>query len=283
MSRLFFILYRTVENLWHRPLASLGSILALTLLFLLFNLVWVATLSTSNYYAFVISDLDIEAFLDDSVPDSTIFVLVDSLGKLDGIDSVEYISKDEARSRLTDLMGMDLIEGFEANPLPRSLVLSFKENFLTSKELEKFRTELQRMQGITEIFYAQQWLEKAEETRRLITAIVIFLAAIIILTATLNLIQAVRISMRNDWSEILQLRLMGAGETFTSSPYLLEGVVMAAIAAVASWIIIDYSIPYLSIREIALVYPEIEHRILSYFAAAGIGLIAGFIGVRSKK
>lgn len=274
---------RMFTNLYRRPLASLGTFLSLTLLYLLLNLAWTSSLSTVAYYAKMISRINIEAFLDDSVPDSTVALFVESLSKLDGVQTVVFISKDEARARLTSLMGFDLMDGFEENPLPRSLVVSFKEDYLTSRSLESFRNQLFNLQGVTEIFYAQRWLEKAEEARRLIGRIVLFLSIVIIVAATLNLIQSVRFSARNDQDEIAQIKLMGGGISLTSLPYILEGLLLSLFSGIASWMLIHYSLRYISIREVTIVYPSSDGQIIFYLGAVAVGLLAGFMGTVWKK
>ncbi|MEW6016233.1 MAG: permease-like cell division protein FtsX [Candidatus Zixiibacteriota bacterium] len=283
MNRAFYVMGKMLTNLYRRPLASLGTFLSLTLLYLLLNLAWTASLSTGAYYARMISQIEVEAFLDDSVPDSTIALFVESLSKLDGVQTVVFVSKDEARARLTSLMGLDLMDGFEENPLPRSLVISFKENYLTSRSLEAFRNQLFNLQGVTEIFYAQRWLEKAEEARRLIGKIVLFLSIVIIIAVILNLIQSVRFSARNDRDEIAQIKLMGGGISLTSLPYVLEGLLLSLLSGIASWMLIHYSLGYVSIREVTIIYPASSEQYLFYLGAAALGLLAGFMGTVWKK
>lgn len=283
MNRAIYVMGRMFTNLYRRPLASLGTFLSLTLLYLLLNLAWTSSLSTGAYYAKMISQIDVEAFLDDSVPDSTVALFVESLSKLDGVQTVVFISKDGARARLTNLMGLDLMDGFEENPLPRSLVMSFKEDYLTSRSLESFRNQLFNLQGVTEIFYAQRWLEKAEEARRLIGRIVLFLSIVIIVAATLNLIQSVRFSARNDQDEIAQIKLMGGGISLTSLPHVLEGLLLSLLSGIASWMLIHYSLRYISIREVTIVYPSSDGQIIFFLGAVAVGLFAGFMGTVWKK
>ena len=196
MSKFGYILRKFFGNILGRPMAALGSILSLFLLFLLFNLVWITSLTVNNYYNKVISDIDIEVFLDDAIPDSTITIIKDAIGSLDGIDSINFISRDEARNKLNDMMGVDLLEGFESNPLPRSMIISFEPNYLNSDNLNMLNRDLQRMAGVTDIYYPSHWLVKAEYTKLIVSEILILLGIVIAVAVILNTIQFIVLSAR---------------------------------------------------------------------------------------
>jgi cell division transport system permease protein len=280
MSRLIFLIGKAASNIVARPLAAISSFLSLLLLFLLFDLVWIGTLTASHYYDRMIADIDMEIFIDDQLPDSSISILSDAIQRLNGVATVEFVSRDEARARLYDLMGTDLLEGFDENPLPRSLIVTFKPESLNSMQLESFTNNVKRLTGIGEIFYARDWLEKAQMGKMIVSRILLFLGLVILLTSGLNLIQTVRLSMRARWAELLQLNLLGAGRRFRTLPYWLEGVFYAVVSAVAGWCIIMYGSLYLSYGDIIIIYPSLSQILYFCFGAGVIGLLGAYVGSR---
>jgi len=282
MSKFGYILRKFFGNIISRPMAALGSILSLFLLFLLFNLVWITSLTVNNYYDKVISDIDIEVFLEDSIPDSTITIIREAIGSLDGIESIDYISRDQARFKLKDMMGVDLLEGFENNPLPRSLIISFEPNYLNSDNLNSLNRDLQRMAGVTDIYYPSRWLVKAEYTKLIVSDILILLGIVIAVAVILNTIQFIVLSARTRTEELVQLQLLGAAPGFLAMPYIVEGIFYALAASFAGWIIILYGVDLFSLRNVDIILPPSIEQF--YFCLAGslIGLIGGYLGIKRE-
>lgn len=282
MSKFGYIIRKFFGNIMSRPMAALGSILSLYLLFLLFNLVWITSLSINNYYVKIISDIDIEIFLEDRIPDSTITLIREVIGSLDGIESIEYISRDEASRKLEDMMGVDLLEGFESNPLPRSMIISFEPNYLNSDNLNMLNRDLQRMAGVTDIYYPSRWLVKAEYTKLIISEILVLLGIVIAVAVILNTIQFIVLSARTRAEELVQLQLLGAAPGFLAVPYIFEGIFYTMAASSAGWVVILYGVKLFSFRNIELILPPTVEQF--YFCLAGslIGLIGGYLGIKRE-
>ncbi len=280
MTRFSFILRKFFGNIYHRPLAVLGSILSLFLLFLLFDLAWISSLSAYEYYDTRISEIEIEVFLTDDVADSTVPAITDAIMKIDGVEKIEYVSRENARDRLNNIMGVDLLEGMDENPLPRSLVISFEPNYLNTANLSHLRADLNRMKGVDEIMFPSHWLEKAELTKQLIGDFLILLGALILVAAVLNSIHAIILSARTRMEELLQLQLLGAGPVFLAIPFILEGIFYAMVASVAGWIVMYYGLELFTFRDIEIVVPPMAQIIYFCLVAGAVGMISGYIGIR---
>lgn len=282
MSKFGYIIRKFFGNMLDRPMAMLGSILSLFLLFLLFDLVWITSITVNNYYDKIISEIDIEVFLDDAIPDSTITLIGETIGSLDGIESIDYISRDQASSKLRDMMGVDLLEGFENNPLPRSMIISFEPNYLTSDNLDMLNRDLQRMAGVTDIYYPSRWLVKAEYTKLIVSEILILLGIVIAVAVVLNTIQFIVLSARTRTEELIQLRLLGATPGFLALPYILEGIFYTLVASFAGWILILYGVDLFSFRNIDIILPASVEQFYFCLTGAIIGLIGGYLGFRRE-
>ena len=282
MSKFGYILRKFFGNIIERPMAGLGSILSLFLLFLLFNLVWITSITINNYYDKIISEIEIEIFLDDMIPDSTITIIRETIGSLDGIEFIDYISRNEASRKLKDMMGVDLLEGFESNPLPRSMIISFEPNFLNSENLNIFSRALHRMAGVTDIYYPSSWLMKAEHTKLIFSEILVLLGIVIAVAVILNIIHFIVLSARTRSEELIQLQLLGAGPAFLALPYIFEGIFYALAASFAGWVAILYAVDLFSFRNVDIILPLSVEQF--YFCLAGslIGLIGGYLGIRRE-
>jgi len=282
MNRLVFLLWRTFRNIIHRPLAAAGSFLSLLLLLMLFDIVWVSSLSSKEYYSRLLSEIDIEVFIKDSLPDTTLVSMRDAIGRFEGVDKVQLISKEDAHFMLNDLMGSDLLTGLDNNPLPRSLIITFKPDFLNAATLENYRRRLLEYDGVSDIFYAKDWLERAEYARVRISRFMLFLGIVISLAVLLNSVRASRISAGRYQYEISQLRLMGAGRGFISFPFIFEGALYSLLAAIAGWALLTYGAGYFAFKNIAIIFPTSAEIFYFCLLSTLIGLFGGYIGSRQS-
>lgn len=280
MSHLVHLIGKSIRNIAGRPLSVATSLLSLLLLFLMIDLVWISSLSSDEYFDNLAENINMEIFLGDNLPDSSIASVLDTVHSMNGVEYLFFVSKDDAREKLFSLMGTDLLEGLSVNPLPRSIVVEFENDFIKSDNLSNFEQELQKISDISEIHYAREWLEKAESSRSLIAKAVIFLSIVISLAIILNLLHGVRHSVRARQEELFQLQLLGTGRGFLSIPYIMEGFFYAAISSVLAWLIIYFGSTRISFHDIQLIFP-LQSEVLYFCIIASVaGMITGYIGIK---
>jgi cell division transport system permease protein len=280
MRRLLYLIRKSAGNILKRPLSGVTSLLLLLLLFLMFDLVWISALSVNKYLNRLLSKVDMEVFIENSVSDSVATVVFETVSELYGVGVAEFISKDDARERLYSMMGTDLLDGLEGNPLPRSINIAFERPFLNSDFLDQFERNLNRLQGISEIFYPKGQIRKIENLRSLTLKSVILLGLAISFAVVLNLLQSIRLSAKTREEELRQHRLTGAGKIFLSIPYILEGVFYALVASAIGWALIIYASGYITFRNVEIVFPTRLGIAYFFMVSCLIGMIGGYMGIR---
>jgi cell division transport system permease protein len=280
MTRLFYLFRKFVSNLIGRPLPAATSLLSLLLLFFMLDMVWIASLSADNYFDQIVDTIEMDVFLKENVNDSSVAEVTNVIINYEGVNDLRYISKEDAREKLMSLMGTDLLEGIEENPLPVSFVIYFQKRYITSEYLQAFEENLRSLPQTGEVYYPRTWLSRSESTRSLISNSVIFLGGLIYLAVVLNLLYSIRLSVKTREEEIGQFRLMGAGRTFLAVPYIIEGLFYAITAAVGGWLIIYFLSGHLTFGGLEIILP-IRNEIINFcLVALGIGMISGYIGIR---
>jgi len=281
VTRIAYILKELSRNLYRNPGTAMGSFLSLMLLFLLFDLYWIAAGTSERFYTRLLSELKMEVFIAEETADSTLPIIKAALGAIDGVQSVEYISREKAREELSRLVGVDLLVGYDTlNPLPRSYVLDFSPDFLSTVELADIESEIGKQAGISQVFYSKQWLQKAESTRTIILNIGMTLGALILLTALISSVNSIRLSSRARAIGFQQMRLLGAGKLYLAVPFLIEGFLLGGLSAVTGWLLIFYAKQKITFTQFELVLPTIEEIIIFCGITALLGIISGYLGIR---
>lgn len=281
MIRILHQLKELARNLYRNSGTALASLLSLTLLFLLFDIYWIGASTSNKFYSNLISEIRMEAFISESVPDSAIAKLSNNAQIIEGVMAVDFISKDLARLELSRLVGSDLLVGYDSlNPLPRSFVLSFLEDALVTKELTRIEQQLIGLGGIDEVYYSQRWLTKAETAREMIRIAGLALGALILLTALISSTNNIRLMTRTRTDGFRQMRLLGVSKLFLALPFLLEGMIISGLAAVLGWGVIFYIRQRITLAKIEIIYPDQDQIFIFCAITALLGMISGYVGIR---
>ncbi len=281
MSRINHILRELGRSLSRNPGTVMGAILSLAMLFLLFDLYWIASETSNRLYADLISEIRIEAFVSDGVDEIEIPMVTEKISKIEGIFAIGYISKDSARLVMQQMLGTDLLVGYDLeNPLPRSYVLEVDNKYLNSTDIDKISNEVASLPEIFAVKYSREWLLKAEHFKSIIKEIGLALGIMILLTALISLINNIRLMTRARAVGFRQMRLLGAGKIFLAFPFLLEGFFISGLASLIGWGAIYYGLKQISLSQIKIVFPTVEEIAIYCFVVAVLGAISGYFGIK---
>lgn len=281
MIRVAYIFRELIRNLYRNPGTAVGSVLSLTLLFLLFNLFWVAAGTSEMFYRDLLSELRMEAYIDEELSDSAATGLMARLHTLEEIEAAVYVSKQQARAELAEQLGIDLLIGYDSlNPLPRSYVITLDTAALNSTDMARISEQLEAIDGIEGVAYSRRFLDKAETTRGLILQVGLSLGAIILLTALITSANSIRLMTRARAVGFRQMMLLGASKTFVALPFIIEGFLIGGLSALFSWAIVLYGRSRVVFTQLTIVMPSQDDILLFCAAAAVVGCISGYLGVR---
>ncbi|MFH1374731.1 MAG: permease-like cell division protein FtsX [bacterium] len=280
MTRTAYILRELGRNLYRNPGTAVGSFLSLMLLFLLFDLYWIAAGTSDRFYANLLSELRMEVFVTEDVADSTLSSLETSLAATEGVASVTFVSREMAREELSRMVGVDLLVGYDSlNPLPCSFVLTIKPDYLSVAEMAGIGNEIENQPDIDQVYYSRRWLEKAESTRTTILNAGLMLGTLILLTALISSINNIRLSSQARAVGFRRMRLLGAGRFFLAVPFLLEGWFIGGLSAITGWLVIFYARQEITFTQFELVIPVTQEIVIYCVAAACLGIVSGLLGI----
>jgi len=248
---------------------------------LLFDIFWISADTSDSFYSSLLSDLQMHAYLSESLTDSSAALLAGDLTEIEGINAIQLVSKEMARRELATLVGTDLLIGYDNNnPLPRSYILGFEPGYLTVSKMEKIESEIISLPNIDKVEYSRQWLQKAEFTRSIVLKIGLVLGGLIILTTLITFGNSVRLMTRARAVGFTQMRLLGAGRMFLAMPFLLEGFLMGSVSAALGWGTIIYFYNRIAFRQLEIMMPTLEEIVLFCLAMGALWILSGFVGVR---
>lgn len=257
------------------------SMIAIGVIFfslLLFSIFIVITFNLFGVVKYAQSKVEINAFLKDDLPSDTLKALEEKIKKISGVQSVEYVSREDALKELQKEMSnvQELLEALETNPLPSSFRIKLSEGYHSLKEIENIAKKISVFKEVEDVSFGKRFLTRLDMLVKilfifdLLVGFVISVASIFVVSNTIRL----TVISRKDSIEIMQL--VGATERMVKAPFIIEGVTEGFIGSILSVLVI-YLIYLLVRRYFEFYFPHI-------YLLSGIvifGIILGFIGSRN--
>lgn len=180
--------------------------------------------------------VQIEAYLKDGLADTQIKELQNLITSLEGVGEVNYISKDDAIKRFADEMPeiAGLVDDLDENPLPSSMRIILDEGHREFIKVEALALRLGKMQGVDDVVYGQEWLEKFSGFVSLLKLSGLILALFLLLTTTFIISNTIRLALYARKEELEVMKLLGATNFFMKTPFLIEGLLQGLVGASAS-------------------------------------------------
>ncbi|OGL25796.1 hypothetical protein A3E49_00970 [Candidatus Saccharibacteria bacterium RIFCSPHIGHO2_12_FULL_49_19] len=228
------------RNIW-LAIAAI-AMMAITLTILLFGVVANATFS--HTIDEITDRIDVSVFLKDTVSEERREELISDLKKVENVESVEYISKEEAlkRYRAQNVDNPELLAAISEvdNPLSQELLIQPQDpnnmqpikEFLDQSEIAQLQSDPtsysgDRKEAIDKIARATRFFEQAG-----IVGIIIFA-----LISALIIFNTIRMAIFNRRDELVIMRLLGASTWYIRGPFVVETILYGIVAAAFSLLV----------------------------------------------
>ena len=210
---------------------SFASISTVAVSLFVLGMFLIIVLNMNRMAAMLESQVQINVYLDDKLKGAEIDDLEDDLKKMQGIESVQYVSREDAIVRLRERLGDQkyLLDALgDKNPLPNAFEVTVKQPTMVetaAKAIEKFG-------GVESVKYGQDVVEHLFDMTRLVR-IFGFTLMLLLAGATLFIISnTIRLTVFARRKEIAIMKYVGATDWFIRWPFLLEGVVLGFFGGV---------------------------------------------------
>jgi len=264
-------------------------------LFVFLGLIFFNVITTSGV-ASIQNKIDISVYFKSTTSEDEILNIKQSLESLSEVKQVEYVSSDEAlqifkETHKDDPTIAQAVEELNTNPLAASLNIKAKQ----PDQYEAIALYLKNpnlSRSIDSVSYT-----KNEVVIRRLTAIIhnvnnvgFGLTIFLVVIAGLVVFNTVRLAIYSNRDEISIMRAVGASNAFVRGPFMVEGIVSGACAAVASMILafpfMYFASPYITAFIPALnVFQYFTTHVISLFFyqlifGVLVGTCSSFIAVR---
>jgi cell division transport system permease protein len=209
-------------------------IMSLTLLVLA-----VFLLATDNVLTFLDRarrEMTVFVYVKDDVPARIVQDHYNRLLRMDEVETVMFISKEQAMAEFREELGEErsMLEVLETNPLPASFRVTLKKPYREKAAIERFAASVRDATIVEEVSYGKEFIEQFSAVSRGFLYVDLGLGLIVILSSVFIISNTVRLTIMSRQKSIEVLKLVGATNRFITTPFVVEGAFQAGVASVVS-------------------------------------------------
>lgn len=233
------------NKLMRRRLANayLSSVISISLVLLLVGvaaMLLVNARSVSDYFK---ENMQVTVMMKQHVTDEAAMDFQTVLDSKRFIKKSVFISKEQGRREMADMLGDDFLEVFEVSPIPVSIDLTLKAEYVSADSLEVVRADIAASPLVDEVVYQSTLVDALNANLSKISAILGIFIALLLFISFVLINNTVRLNVYARRFTIHTMKLVGATKSFIRAPFLVQGAfqgVFAAFIAIIALVVMMY-------------------------------------------
>jgi cell division transport system permease protein len=176
-------------------------------------------------------------YLNDDLEEDGIKKLKAELGRFKDVTSINFVNREVATENFKKQMASyapDLLADADfSNPFPASFKLSLKTGVADDADvarLENLAAAVGSLEGVEDVSYGQSWVKNYSSFVSTLYASSGVMAVILLAGSLFVVANSIRASISARREEIQILELVGATASMIRRPYVVEGLIMGALA-----------------------------------------------------
>lgn len=224
-----------LADMLRQPLATFLTIMVIAISLTLPSLCYVVWKNVSQAAAQWYPTPQLTVYLDKSLDEQGGQNVVTQLQALEGVDHVNYLSRDQAMSEFRSWSGFSTaLDMLEENPLPAVAIITPKIDFEGSDVLTTLRDRVGQVDGIEEVRMDDSWFARLASLTGLVGKVASVIGILMIVSLFLVIGNSVRLNIFARRDTINVMKLIGATDGFIMRPFLNGGIVLGGVGAIIS-------------------------------------------------
>ncbi|MCU5771236.1 permease-like cell division protein FtsX [Erwiniaceae bacterium BAC15a-03b] len=283
-----YALHGSLSDMWRQPLATLLTVMVIAISLTLPSVCYMVWKNVSQAADQWYPAPQLTVYFSKTLDDTAAENVVALLKKEDGVDKVNYLSREEAMGEFRNWSGFGgSLDMLEQNPLPAVAVITPKLNFQSSNTMQSLRDRVAAVDGVDEVRMDDSWFARLAALTGLVGQVAAMIGVLMIVAVFLVIGNSVRLSIFARRDTINVQKLIGATDGFILRPFLYGGALLGFSGALLSLVLSEVLVLRLEsvVTQVASVFGTTftlsglswDESLLLLLIAAMIGWIAAWL------
>lgn len=219
---------------------SLASVSCITITLIVVALAMILTYNVNNFASNIEKDVTIVVFMNSSITDVEKDDVLESIKRIDGIESYTYQSKTDISNEMMNSSEIykSIISNYteEENPLQPTYQIKVKQ----IEAISDIAKKIEKIDGVETVKYGEGMVEKLVSVFDVVKKISLCMVVALIIVTAFLISNTIKITIFSRKREIEIMRLVGASNLNIKIPFILEGLFLGILGSIIPIIITTY-------------------------------------------
>ena len=254
--------------------AYLSSVISISLVLLLVgiaSMLLVNARSVSDYFK---ENMQVSVMMKQTVSEDAAMKYQDGLNKERFIKNTVFVSREQGKREMADMLGDDFLDVFETSPLPVSIDVTLNAEYVSADSLEVVKEVIVKSPLVVEVVYQRSRVDARNANLSRISFVLAIFIALLLFVSFVLINNTVRLNVFSKRFTIHTMKLVGATRSFIRAPFLIQSVFQGIFAAFIA-IIVLVAMLFVVRSEFAQLFEVFRLELL--LVVMGIVLVSGVV------
>ncbi|MBQ8499615.1 MAG: permease-like cell division protein FtsX [Bacteroidales bacterium] len=231
---------RTDNKLMRRRIANayLSSVISISLVLLLVGVASMLLVNAKGVSDYFKENMQISVLMKQNVSDEDALEFREGLEKERYIKNTVFVSREQGQRELADQLGEDFLDVFETSPIPVSVDVTLKAEYVSADSLEVVRNEIAASGLVDEVVYQQSLVDALNANLNRISLVIAVFIGLLLFISFVLINNTVRLNVFARRFTIHTMKLVGATKSFIRAPFLVQSAFQGIFSAMIANIVL---------------------------------------------
>ena len=211
--------------------AYLSAVISISLVLLLVGVASLLLVNAKGVSDYFKENMQVSVMMKQSVEEVDALVYKDELDRRDFIRSSVFVSREQGRQEMEQLLGDDFLNVFETAPIPLSLDITLNAEYVSADSIEVVKACIMESPLVVEVVYQRSLIDALNANLSKISMILGVFIALLLFISFVLINNTVRLTVFARRFTIHTMKLVGATRSFIRAPFLVQSLVQGVLAA----------------------------------------------------
>ena len=218
--------------------AYLSSVISISLVLLLVGVASMLLVNAKGVSDYFKENMHISVLMKQDVSDADALAYRDDLEQERYIKNTTFISREQGQRELADQLGEDFLDVFETSPIPVSVDVTLKAEYVSADSLAMVSKEIAKSSLVDEVVYQQSLVDALNANLGKISVVIAIFIGLLLFISFVLINNTVRLNVFARRFTIHTMKLVGATKSFIRAPFLVQSAFQGVFSAMIANIVL---------------------------------------------
>ncbi|MBQ9184830.1 MAG: permease-like cell division protein FtsX [Bacteroidales bacterium] len=218
--------------------AYLSSLVSISLVLLLVGIAALLLINSKNVSDYFKKNMRMSVMYKPEVTEQQALEHQPELNSMPFVATSEFISRERGEQEMKAMLGEDFLSVFETSPVPVSVDITLKPEYVTADSLEVVTKAIGKSKLVEEVVFQKTLIDALNTNLGRISAFLMIAIVLLLFVSSVLIGNTIRLNVYDKRFTVHTMKLVGATKGFIRKPFLVKSAFMGLFAALIAIIML---------------------------------------------